>query len=375
MTDERWAAAEFFAGIGLARLGLERAGFRVVWANDMDLAKHAMYAAQFPSDDGQFVLGDVSEVHGADQPAGLALAWASFPCKDLSLAGGQGGIYHGQSGAFWGFTQVMRDMGGLNRPPVVVLENVPGLIFSRSGQDLRAVVEEMNAMGYVVDAVVLDARWFLPQSRPRLFLVCTLPGLVEAPDAEPNPGLRPDALQWLFQDPDLTTCRRVLPPVPEVSRSGLSSVLEDLAPGDPEWWHEGKVHEFLAQLNALHAERVASVTTLTYRTAYRRTRGGVPMWEVRSDDIAGCLRTPGGGSSKQAVIRMAPGESPRVRWMTPLEYARLMGAGDYPLDGFRPNQVRYGFGDAVCVPVVEWLAEHYLRPVLECGVALSDRAA
>jgi DNA (cytosine-5)-methyltransferase 1 len=50
--------------------------------------------------------------------------------------------------------------------------------------------------------------------------------------------------------------------------------------------------------------------------------------------------------------------------MTPLEYARLMGAGDYNLAGARINQALFGFGDAVAVPVVAWLAKHYLMPLL-----------
>jgi len=50
--------------------------------------------------------------------------------------------------------------------------------------------------------------------------------------------------------------------------------------------------------------------------------------------------------------------------MTPLEYARLMGAGYYRLDGVRDNQALFGFGDAVAVPAVEWLAENYLMPLI-----------
>jgi DNA (cytosine-5)-methyltransferase 1 len=84
---------------------------------------------------------------------------------------------------------------------------------------------------------------------------------------------------------------------------------------------------------------------------------------VRADDIAGCLRTARGGSSKQALVRLGDGRV-RARWMTPLEYARLMGAGGYDLSAARTNQALFGFGDAVAVPVVAWLAEHYLMPAL-----------
>ena len=52
------------------------------------------------------------------------------------------------------------------------------------------------------------------------------------------------------------------------------------------------------------------------------------MWEIRSDDIAGCLRTARGGSSRQALVEAGHGEL-RVRWMTPREYARLQGAPEH----------------------------------------------
>ena len=84
----RPVAAEFFAGIGLARMGLEEAGFDVRWSNDNDPDKHAMYVGHFRRSHGHtFVRGDVGEVKGGDMPDDLAVAWASFPCIDLSLAG------------------------------------------------------------------------------------------------------------------------------------------------------------------------------------------------------------------------------------------------------------------------------------------------
>jgi DNA (cytosine-5)-methyltransferase 1 len=94
------------------------------------------------------------------------------------------------------------------------------------------------------------------------------------------------------------------------------------------------------------------------------------VWEIRPDDVAGCLRTARGGSSKQAVVQAGHGQV-RVRWMTPREYARLMGAPEYRLDGLRRNQALFGFGDAVCVPVVTWLASHYLMPLLRGELRLA----
>ncbi|MGF9660180.1 DNA cytosine methyltransferase, partial [Pantoea agglomerans] len=93
---------EFFAGIGLARIGLESAGFRVAWANDFEPDKKAMYDAQFgDAADHAFALGDIGRVEVGTLPRDASLAWASSPCTDLSLAGGRAGLDGVQSGAFW----------------------------------------------------------------------------------------------------------------------------------------------------------------------------------------------------------------------------------------------------------------------------------
>ena len=86
------------------------------------------------------------------------------------------------------------------------------------------------------------------------------------------------------------------------------------------------------------------------------------MAEIRFDGIAGCLRTPKGGSARQILLQVGKGEV-NVRLLTPRECARLMGAEDFNLSG-TANEALFGFGDAVCVPVVTWIAENYLNPEL-----------
>ena len=85
------SVAEYFAGIGLMRLGLEQAGWKVVWANDIDPTKQAMYLAHFGNNDEEFALGDVHALDANAIPS-TALATASFPCNDLSLAGARRGM-------------------------------------------------------------------------------------------------------------------------------------------------------------------------------------------------------------------------------------------------------------------------------------------
>lgn len=355
---------EFFAGIGLARMGLEQAGFRVVWANDYEPDKKSMYEAQFGrTTDHDYSLGDVAAVEADQLPRNISLAWASSPCTDLSLAGARAGLAGAESGAFWHFIRLLKDLGE-DRPPVAVLENVVGLATSHGGEDLAAAVRAFNELGYSVDVLALDARRFVPQSRPRMFLVAAQnpPADVAAPNSE----LRPDWLQAVYGDKSLRTHRAALPNPPAPLTSGLGELMENVPLDDDRWWDAERTARFLDSLSLAQRERVTAMrrtSGVKHRTAYRRTRNGVAVWEVRPDDVAGCLRTARGGSSKQAVVRMG-NKRLQVRWMTPREYARLMGAGDYDLSAARNNQALFGFGDAVAVPAVQWLGENYLMPLV-----------
>jgi DNA (cytosine-5)-methyltransferase 1 len=362
--DRRPAAAEFFAGIGLARLGLERAKFRVSWSNDVDPDKRDMYVNHFePDPDHRFVFGDVANVRPQDVPD-VDLAWSSFPCTDLSLAGNRDGLDGRHSGAFWHFVTIMRGMGA-RRPGLVVLENVSGFATSRRGSDLHAAITALNMLGYSVDILVIDAMRFVPQSRPRMFVIG-----VQNPDREPalDPHpLRPRWLDPLYDDNGLHMHRAHLPTPPEPHGPSLKSIITTVPPDDPAWWDENRTVAFVSSLSDIQTARLAELRAnreVSFRTAYRRTRNGIPRWEIRNDEVAGCLRTARGGSSKQALVRVGNGNV-RVRWLRKEEYAGLMGASDYKLDGLRDNQALFGFGDAVVVDVVEWLGNNYLMPLMK----------
>lgn len=369
MTDDSTAAtartrprvAEFFAGIGLVRAGLEDAGFDIVWANDIAPFKQEMYDQNFAGPEGQtshFRLGDIAEVGGDDIPD-IDLAWASFPCTDLSLAGGRSGLNGSGSGTFFHFTRVLREMGP-RRPAVIAVENVVGLATSRGGDDIIVAVKELNRLGYSVDVMAVDARRFVPQSRPRLFLVGEMNPHA---DGSPDEVIRPDLLETVYSVGGLRMHKAPTASLPPMLSHGFSSLIEAMWDGDGRWWSEERLAKFTTTLSPVQARRVTQLqnaSSVTYRTAYRRTRNGVPVWEVRPDDISGCLRTARGGSSKQAVLKLGRGHV-QVRWMTPLEYARLMGAGEYNLSGLRDSQVLFGFGDAVCAPAVSWLGRNYLQ--------------
>lgn len=360
--------AEFFAGIGLVRLALERQGWTAAFANDIDQKKYEMYTAHFTEDPAdQYRVQDIHTLTADDLPT-VSLATASFPCTDLSLAGARLGLAGPQSGSIYGFLKLIGDMGP-RKPPLVLLENVPGFLTSHGGQDFRAVLKELNSLGYVVDAFQVDASHFVPQSRVRLFVVgvrATVsdtsigPLTIGGPDMLRPPGL----LAAIRANADVLWRTQPLPTPPSRSIS-LRDILEDLPDDAPEWWGESRATYLLSQMSARHrqlADQLIVSDTVQYGTVFRRVRNGRSMAELRADGIAGCLRTPRGGSGRQILFRGGRGRY-AARLLTPRECARLMGAPE--LNITTPlNQALFGLGDAVCAPVVEWIARHYLNVVV-----------
>lgn len=360
-------AAEFFAGIGLMRMGLDREGWTTVWANDIDEKKWEMYRANFPEKESELVRGDVHKIAAKDIPD-IDLATASFPCNDLSLAGARHGLAGSHSSAFWGFVDALKGMGK-RRPPLVLLENVAGFLTSNDGNDFREALIALNDLGYAVDTFMIDAARFVPQSRQRLFVVgskAQRDPLREESVEFFQSDVRPPALaDFIFMNPEIGWAIRDLPTLP-LSTKRLDDIIEDVPANSSAWWSRERCDYLLNQMSEKHrgqAERMMARRSWSYGTVFRRIRKGRSMGELRTDGIAGCLRTPRGGSGRQILFCAGKGDY-RVRLLTPLECARLMGADGYTIN-VSLNQALFGFGDAVCVPVIQWIARHYLNPMLE----------
>jgi DNA (cytosine-5)-methyltransferase 1 len=362
--------AEFFAGIGLMRIGLERAGWSIAFANDIDEDKWEMYRTHF-GNNGEFVVGDIHKLDVSIIPD-VALATASFPCNDLSLAGARKGLAGEQSSAFWGFVHVLTELGS-RRPPMILLENVAGFLTSNSGEDFRDALIALNRLGYAVDAFIVDAVRFVPQSRQRLFVVATKTKNISALNETPRfyeSDCRPPALaDFILWNPEINWQIRRLPSLPE-SKLNLRDVLQDLSPNSQMWWSRVRADYLLSQMSPKHraaADEMISSERISYGTVFRRVRNGKSMAELRTDGIAGCLRTPRGGSGRQILFAAGKGRF-AVRLLTPRECARLMGADDFVIRASL-NQALFGFGDAVCVPVIEWIVNNYLNPVWDSEFA------
>jgi len=345
-------------------LGLELGGWTTVFANDIDADKREMYEHHF----GRSPVVRPDDIHLLDvaEVPQTTLATASFPCNDLSLAGARRGLAGENSSAFWGFIRILEEMGD-RRPPLILLENVTGFLSSNDGADFREALLAVNRLGYSVDAFIIDASRFVPQSRQRLFVVgqrtAATAHLADTPSLLES-DLRPAALaDFILWHPDIQWNLRRLPPLP-THQTRLADIVEDLSPNSTAWWSRPRCEYLLNQMSPKHraqADAMIRGPHRTYATVFRRVRKTGSMAELRTDGIAGCLRTPRGGSGRQILFVAGQGRF-AVRLLTARECARLMGADDFRLN-VPLNQALFGFGDAVCVPVVRWIADNYLTPL------------
>jgi DNA (cytosine-5)-methyltransferase 1 len=367
MAATRPSFLEFFAGGGMARQGL--AGyFDCAFANDFDPMKCATYRRNFPHeplDEGDIWNLDVRALPEA------GLAWASFPCQDLSLAGERRGLNAPRSGAFWGFWNIIGKLGE-RAPRTLVIENVSGLLSSHGGRDFTALVTQLADAGYRVGAMLIDAALFSPQSRQRLFIIAhkgRLPaGLTsDQPDAVYHPAALCSAVEAL---PDTTHIAWVWwrLPYPPKRNSDLAALL-DRNPPEDAWRSEDDAQRLLDLMAPLHRQRVeAALADKKWRAGavFRRIRveGGqrVQRAEIRYDGMAGCLRTPAGGSSKQLLLVTENGRA-RLRPLLAREAARLMGCDESYILPARETAALKVLGDGVSVPVVRWLGQHLLAPL------------
>jgi len=379
--DARRRFYEFFAGGGMARAGLGD-GWDCLFANDFDPMKARAYRDNWHG--GQDLLvEDINKVETHHLPTGADLAWASFPCQDLSLAGNYNGIGHWQhkertrSGTFWSFWRLMRGLLDEGRAPkLIVLENVYGILTSNAGRDFTAIGSAFSGAGYRFGAMVIDARHFVPHSRPRVFVVgvrrdVSIPhhivgqgpvdlwhpeGLLEA-----HKGLTKEAKKgWVWW--------RL--PQPPARQQNFADLIEE-QPAGMDWDSEARTKKLLDMMSTVNRAKVRDAQKSGKRMVggvYKRTRpdgagSKVQRAEVRFDDVAGCLRTPSGGSSRQHIL-VVEGKKVRSRLISPREAARLMGLPDnYKLPS-NYNDAYHLAGDGVVAPVVGHLAKSIFEPIL-----------
>ncbi|MGQ2908817.1 MAG: DNA cytosine methyltransferase [Aliihoeflea sp.] len=372
---------EFFAGGGMARAGLGP-DWTCLFANDFDAKKGMAYQANWGVG-GELKVGDVNDVRARDLPGVADLVWGSFPCQDLSLAGGGAGLKGERSGTFYPFWNVVKSLIDDGRAPrIITLENVLGTLTSHGGQDFNAICTALANSGYRYGALVVNAALFVPQSRPRLFVIgvrddVEIDSALLTPESlEPfhTKGLRKAAAG--LSDAALENLVWWNMPTPPHRNTTFADLIEE-EPTSVVWRSAADTRRLLSMMSPTNLAKVNAAERAERRMVgcvYKRTRrdengGKIQRAEVRFDDIAGCLRTPSGGSSRQTIL-VVDGATIRSRLISARETARLMGLSeDYKLPK-NYNEAYHLTGDGVAVPVVRHLAHHLLEPLL--GVAATE---
>ncbi|NTE56080.1 DNA cytosine methyltransferase [Agrobacterium tumefaciens] len=375
MNDTKLTFFEFFAGGGMARAGLG-AGWTCVFANDFDFKKGLTYQDNWGVP-GVLKVGDVAKVGTEELPGVADLVWASFPCQDLSLAGGGAGLKGERSGTFYPFWDVMKALIVEKRAPrVIALENVVGTLTSHAGKDFEAICATFADNGYRYGALVIDASLFVPQSRPRLFVIgvredVEIPKTMTAP--APMAPFHTRGLQTAYGNLKSSTKKKWLwwsLPTPARRNEVFSDLVEE-NPASVQWHSEAETAQLLAMMSDINMAKVEQAKRSGRKMVggvYKRTRVNekgvkVQRAEIRFDDVAGCLRTPAGGSSRQVIV-VVDGDRVRSRLISARETARLMGLPDEYRLPKNYNEAYHLTGDGVAVPVVRYIAQHIIEPLV-----------
>ena len=212
-----------FSGCGGLDLGFEKAGFKLVWANDFDADAQAVYRLNIGEIDGR----DILSVNEDEVPDGDILT-AGFPCQPFSNAGNRKGVHDSRGMLYKECLRIIES----KMPKVIVFENVKGLLSTKyvDGRNLAEVIIEdlskVGDMGYNVVHKLLNASDYgVPQNRQRVFFVgvrkdlginftfpekqkrdsLTLRHIIDVPEDVPNQvdwPLSPQALEMITYIPE-----------------------------------------------------------------------------------------------------------------------------------------------------------------------------
>ena len=356
------------------------AGLKDRWtcafANDIDPMKCAAYADNWS--DKWLIQGDIAKVDFTPLRQPIDMYWASSPCQDFSLAGRGRGLAGARSGVFEEWVRLIGDAVSEGfAPRVVVLENVVGLLARNGGADFSSVLRALCDLGYVVGGLEIDAAGFLPQSRPRLFVV----GVRKDVDIS---GLTTDAASGPFHTSKIQKFVNRLPAdvranwvwwhhTPANPNTMSLEQIVDTKP-DTRWLNNDQLSYLLSMMSTTSMQKVSAARAaggVQIGMLYKRGRpdeNGVVRQraEVRFDGLAGCLRTPGGGSSRQTIL-FVKGNSTKARLLSTKEVTLLMGLDAQYRMPARYNQAYHVAGDGVAVPIVRYLDEQLFQPIMSCA--------
>lgn len=373
-----------FSGIGGFDLAFERAGMECVSVCEIDKNAQAVLRRHFPKAE---LFDDVRKVgiatHGRKS---IDVICGGFPCQDLSVAGKRAGLAGERSGLWFEFARIIDEL----EPSWVVIENVPGLLSSNKGRDFAVIIQWLAQRGYGVVWRVLDAQYFgVPQRRRRVFLVASFGSGRSAEvlfERESGIGNTPPSRE---AGKDVAFSLRANP-----SHSGdkgdgginTTMIAQPLRAGRQySDMGDGQSNVVVSSISIVEQNNFVSTPDMISL----RSNPAQPLLVFDAnqnlrdvtEDIAPTLTHSGDGKKAHgAYAKMSVAQPIRtnvynnsdpamdaamlvdgVRRLTPTECERLQGFPDGWTDG-QYDSTRYRqLGNAVAVPVVEWIAKRIMK--------------
>ena len=312
---------ELCAGAGGMRAGLDTVNWECLLAVDKDPDAVAVHRLAH----GSAWQADVTTLTPNDLPS--ADVWlAGFPCQPFSSSGNRLGFGHHSGNVFDSLVGLL----GEKLPPIVVLENVEGLLSNKSGHTFAAILSKLTGLGYQVDWMVLDLRWFgPPQTRPRLFIIGALPKILNRQPLPNNatylPGLGENELHAftpLIESIGATWSRRSQGSLSELERLLRPSVGKPRPVGQLPFGglgHASGDHYIsldLASHDPTPSPTLASVVAPSFRAGgsirsgrFWTSNGGPTKLHLRIEPISHCVGTSLGGAPLFAAPLSEVGKS------------------------------------------------------------------
>ena len=158
--------AEFCAGVGGFRLGLEAAGanIQLVHSNEIDSSCEETYERNFGQ---KFDSKDIFTIEASTLPD-FDMLCAGFPCQPFSAAGKELGFADTRGTIFFKLLEIIK----AKEPGIVFLENVPNLVRHDGGNTYKTILDSLSESNYVLSPIILDSAYFgVPQSRSRIYII------------------------------------------------------------------------------------------------------------------------------------------------------------------------------------------------------------
>jgi DNA (cytosine-5)-methyltransferase 1 len=363
---------EMFAGIGGFRLGLERAGHKIIWANEWDKYACQIYRKNFG--DKELIEGDIHKVDPNNIPD-IDILCGGFPCQSFSVAGKRQGFKDIRGTLFFEIARIAE----IKRPKILLLENVKGLLSHDNGDTFETILRTLGNLGYWWEYQVLNSKYFgVPQNRERVFIIGHLRGEstrqifpirenINTSIVDRNKGIGlfcnaldsnyykgPDGKRTMIDGELVQVIRNDSQAGRVYDPSGISQTLSSNAGG-------------LGAKTGLYVVPVLTPDRSIKRQNGRRFKeNGDEMFTLTAQDkhgvmIANCLDCDGylrrgeRDRDEKGNVMITPIANRRIRRLTPIECERLQGFPDGWTGSISDTQRYKTLGNAVTVNVIEYL--------------------